>query len=176
MHRLLLAENQVQAANVIASTTAETIFASQIPLPANLDSLSNAGRLYRLRVCGYMSSLATTPGTLTLKLKWGTTILGASAAIQLPTAAMTNNHWELTALALICLTGTSGKIACQGGGFIDANGAPISFGLVNVGTLAAGQITVNTQNAANLNFTAQFSIANAVNSITLAQLICEELT
>ena len=175
-HRLLLAENTVQTGNVIANTTTETTFASQIPFPANLDNLSNAGRLYRLRADGYISSLVTTPGTLTLKIKWGAMLLAASAAIQLPATALNNNHFELTATALICLTGTSGRIACQGGGFIDAAGAPISFGFVNIGTGTGGQITVNTQSAANLNVSATFSVANAANSVTLAQLICEELT
>ena len=174
-YRLLLAENTVQAANVVASTAAETAFASVVPIPGNTDVLSRAGRFYRLRADGYMGSLVTTPGTLTLKIKWGSTILASTGAVQLPASAMTNKHWEFVAGILVATTGTSGKIACQGGGLIDANGAPISFGFVNTGTGATGQITVNTQTAANISVTAQFSISDAANTITLAQLLVEQL-
>lgn len=187
-YRLILAESTVQVGNVIASTASETAFSSSLPVWQNLDGIgnaaapgTNAGRLIKLKCHGYISSLVTTPGTLTLKLKWGTTIIGQTAAIQLPAAAMVNNHWELDCFILLVEAWTSGRIACQGGGWMDMginSGAAsmLAFGFVNAGTVKTGQIVVNTTLAASITLTAQFSIANAANSITLAQMIAEEVS
>jgi hypothetical protein len=187
-YRLLLAENTVQAANVIANTVTETAFVSALPVWQNLDGVSNvaipgsnAGRMIKLKCFGYISSLVTTPGTLTLKLKWGATIIGQTAAIQLPAAAMVNNAWELDAFILIVEAWTSGRIACQGTGWMDMGlnsgaAAMLPFAMLNVGTVKTGQVVVNTTLAASITLTAQFSIANAANSITLSQMIAEEVS
>jgi hypothetical protein len=183
-YRLLIAENTVQTAggtlgtgNTIANSAASNAFASVFPMPGNLDTLANGGKMYRLKANGYISTLNPTPGTLILKILYGATQLAATAAMALPTgAALTNQHWELSAEILICATGTSGKVRCVGGGFIDGAGVPLSFGFVNTGTGVTDQITVNTQAAANLSMQAQFSVANAANIIVLTQWTAEELT
>lgn len=187
-YRLLLAENTVQVLNVVANTVTETAFASALPVWQNLDGIgnasapgTNAGRLIKIKCHGYISSLVTTPGTLTLKLKWGAVIIGQTAAIQLPAAAMVNNHWELDAFILIVEAWASGRVACQGGGWMDIGinsgaAAMLPFAFVNTGTVKTGQIVVNTTLAASITLTAQFSVANAANSITLAQMIAEEVS
>lgn len=184
MHRLILAENTIQATggtlgagNVIANSSAANAFASAIWVPGNSEVLSNSGRIYRLKANGYISTLNPTPGTLTLSIFLGTTQLAASAAIALPTgAALTNQHWEFNAEILFAAMGTSGKVRAVGGGFIDGAGVPVSFGFVSTGTGTADQITVNTQTSANLTVKAQFSVANAANSIVLSQLTAEEIS
>jgi hypothetical protein len=187
-YRLLLAENTVQATNVIANTVSATAFASAIPVLQNLDGIgnaaspgTNAGRMIKIKCHGYISSLVTTPGTLTLTWKWGAVTIGATAAIQLPAAAMVNNHWECEFIILIVEAWTSGRVACQGGGWMDMGlnsgaAAMLPFGFVNTGTVKTGQIVVNTTLASSITLTAQFSIANAANSIALAQMIVEEVS
>jgi hypothetical protein len=187
-HRLILAENTVQVGNVVANTVTATAFSSALPVWQNLDGVSNvvapgtnAGRLIKLKCHGYISSLVTTPGTLQLTLKWGAVVIGQTALIQLPAAAMVNNHWELDAFILVVEAWSSGRIACQGGGWMDMGlnsgaAAMLPFAFVNTGTVKTGQIVVNTTLAASITLTAQFSIANAANSITLAQMIAEEVS
>lgn len=177
-HRVLWSNIAVLATDQITNTTAETTFGSQVPFPANLDFLGNAGRAYRLKGFLALSTAVSGQGTIAFRVKWGVANLAASAAIALPAslagAAGAGGMFEV--IVRICTTGASGKIACQGFGFLNAAGTLTGFDFVNAGTLATGQITVNTQTAANLGVSAQFSVASASNIVTLTDLVVEELT
>lgn len=173
--RLLLADNTVPAANSFNNSSAETVFGSVVPLPANTEALSNAGRSYRIKAFGYLSSKASAPGTLTFKIKWGSTLLVATAAIALP-VSLANAGFVLDAHLVVCVTGTSGKVSSQGFVTIDNAGAAVTAGMVNTGTVATGQIAVNTQTGVNLGISATFSLADTGNIATLTQMIVEELT
>ena len=174
MQRVLVSDLSVPTGNSISNTAAETAFTWQIPFPANTASGDTQGRAYRLKLFGYHSSDATTPGTLTLKLKWGSTALCATRAITVP-ASLANAGWTLDALVRVCTTGTSGKVSAQGFFILDNAGAAVVSGLVNTGTGTAGQITINTQTAQNLTITETMSSALAANTIVLADAIIEEL-
>ncbi len=174
-YQLLLGDVAVPAGNQIANSAAATSFAAALQWPANLDSANNQNRTFRIKAFGSLSTLVTTPGTLTLKLLWGATALAATIAVQLPAAALTNAGWMLDAVIRVCITGTSGKVATQGMLIIDNAGLAITAALVNAGTGATGQITVNTQTAQNIALQSQFSIANAANVITLLEMMVEEV-
>lgn len=173
-HRVLWSNIAILATDQITNTTAEATFGSQAPIPANPESLANAGRAFRLQGFFALSTAAASAGTLTLRVKWGATNLSASAPILLP-AGLSNAGGRFDCLVQICATGASGKIACQGFGLVDNAGSAQTFAWVNPGTGAVGQVTVNTQLAANLGVSAQFSVASASNSITLTDLLIEEL-
>jgi len=174
MQRVLISDLSVPAANSISNTAAETAFTWLVPFPANSSSGDTQGRTYRLKLYGYHSSDGTTPGTLTLKLKWGSTALCATRAITVP-VSLSNAGWIMDAVVRICTTGTSGKVSAQGFFTLDNAGTAIVSGMVNTGTGTTGQITINTQTAQNLTITATMSSALAANTIVLADCIIEEL-
>lgn len=175
MFFLRLADNTVPAGNSFNTSAAENNFASAWPLPANSESLSNAGRTYVMKAYGYISSLGSSPGSLTLKVKWGATVLGTATISTLPTS-LSSAGFMLDALVTVCTTGTSGKVSCQGFVTLDNVNVGVTAGIVNTGTVATGQITVNTQTAANLQISETFSVSSASNIITLSQLLIGETT
>lgn len=164
-YRLLWSNTAVLVTDQIFNTTSETTFGAQVPFPANADTSSHQGRTIRLKGFFALSTAPATPGTLILKIKWGASVLAASAAIALPAGLANAGGW-FEAVVVICATGSGGKISCQGFGMIDNAGTPISFSFVNAGVGAAGQATINTQNAANLGVSAQFSSA-ASSTVTM---------
>jgi hypothetical protein len=180
---LWLAENTIQTGNQIANTASEAAFASVVPIIwNNADTGSNAGRSFRIKAYGYYSCIAGTPGTLSLRIKIGSVYLHPTApypSISLPTGGVTNQGWTLGAYSQIVSTGSSGKMSFQGEALFNNGGTPIMMDFINLaGSPPAspwGQIIVNTQTASNLSLAVAFSVANASNSITLTQLICEEI-
>jgi hypothetical protein len=173
-HRVLWSNVSVLTTDQIANTTTETTFGSQSALPANTDSLTNSGRTFRLQGFLALSTAAASAGALTLRVKWGASNLSTSAPIALPTG-LSNSGGRFDCFIQICATGSAGKVSCQGFGLFDNAGAALTFTWVNPGTGVSGQSTINTQLAANLGISAQFSVASPSNIITLTDLIIEEL-
>jgi hypothetical protein len=66
---------------------------AKFTLPANF--LTYVGQTLRIRASGRISNIATTPGTLTLRVKFGSIVVAASSANQLNTTARTNETWVL---------------------------------------------------------------------------------
>jgi hypothetical protein len=62
-------------------------------LPANF--LADAGQALRIRAMGRISNIVTTPGTLTLRMKFGSIVVATSQAMQLNAVAKTNVTWIL---------------------------------------------------------------------------------
>ena len=176
MELLRVANNTVPSGNQITNVTAKTYFADNWPLPSNTDNGSNTGRTFRVQAFGYISSLVTTPGTLTLALNVGTTAICSTAAIQLPAVALSNAGFKLDAVAVLCTSGTSGKWSAQG--FVTFDPQAVTFvsnyGMVNTGTAATGQISINTNTAALLQLSATFSVQSASNIITATQILIYE--
>lgn len=130
-----------------------------------------------LEATGRLSCIVTTPGTLTLKIKFGSIAVWDSGAINLNTTAKTNVPWMLR-LALTCRAvgaGTSANLIgigeLQSEALIGAP-APSAGGntslLVPVGAPAVGAGFDSTA-AQTLDLTGTFSIANAGNAITCHQ-------
>jgi hypothetical protein len=172
MQILRLANISVQSGNQITNTVTETNFLDAVLVGPEINAGAGVGRLFKIKAFGYLSSLGASPGTWALKVKAGSTVLG-TATVTLPNS-LANAGWELNAFALVCATGASGKVSCQGFMKGDNAGTPFSAGMVNTGTLATGQITVNTGVSNTLQVSTKFSVADPANIVTLTQLFIEE--
>lgn len=79
----------------VTGTTEGSLLNAQakLTIPANI--LEAPGQRLRVKAMGRISNIVTTPGTLTLKLKFGSVIAAASSAMQLNAVAKTNVTWVL---------------------------------------------------------------------------------
>ena len=75
------------------------------------------GRTFALRLAGKISNVVTTPGTITLRVRWGGitgTILVASAAIAQNIVAQTDDTWMLDLLIACRTIGATGSFLTSG--------------------------------------------------------------
>jgi hypothetical protein len=87
---------QMQADGTAVTGTAEgslLLAQAKYTLPANF--LDGIGKTLRIRASGRISNIVTTPGTLTLRAKFGSIIVAQSSAMQLNAVAKTNVTWVL---------------------------------------------------------------------------------
>lgn len=136
------------------------------------------GKSLLLRAAGRISTLVTTPGTLTLDARLGSVVVFSSGAMTLNTTAKTNVGWQYEA-ELVCRAigaGTSANLLGQGywrseavigAAAPTAGGAPAHVLPYNAAP-AVGTGFDSTA-AQTLDFYATWSVANAANSILLHQ-------
>lgn len=167
----------------ISNTTAETIVCPDFSIPA---FYQYPGRTLRIWAFGVNSNVVTTPGTLTMRVRWGGaagTVLLASAAQGLDTTAHTNALWALQAY-LVCRTvGATGTF--MSGGVLHvfnllsstaANLLPALLGSAGApGASGNAAVTVDTTIAKLLSVTGQFSVATNPTNLTCQQRIIEAL-
>lgn len=129
-----------------------------------------AGSLYRVTAWGLMTTAASTPGTLTITPRYGTstggTTLGISAASATLTTSQTNVPWELRA-TFVCRSEGSSGTAVLGGMFIcnSAFAAPLAFGSTTA--------TIDTTTAQGLFIGA--TLGSASDSMTTKAVVFENL-
>lgn len=172
MNILRLANTTVPALNQFSNSVAENTFSDSYQTITNNYSGTYVGNTFTIKGFGYISSMASSPGTLIFKIKWGSVVLG-TATITLP-VSLSNSGFMIDAIIIVCLTGTSGRVSCQGMTLVDNNGSAISAAFVSTGLTTTGQKVVNTQSASVIGISSTFSVANAGNIVTLSQLIIEE--
>jgi hypothetical protein len=97
----------------VTGTTPATLLppAAKFTLPANFFSI---GKVLRLNAMGRISNIVTTPGTLTLDLRFGSTVVFNGGAVQLNAVAKTNVGWRIIALLTCRAIGTAGNLFGQG--------------------------------------------------------------
>ena len=92
----ILISQQVDG-TAVTGTSEASLLAPQAKytLPANF--LTYAGQTLRIRMMGRISNIVTTPGTLTIKVKFNSTpiVVATSQAMQLNAVAKTNVTWIL---------------------------------------------------------------------------------
>lgn len=101
---------QVDGTALTASTTATSILppAAKYTLPTNFFSV---GKMIQIMAYGRMSNIVTTPGTLTLDVRFGaSTVMLPGGAMALNTTAKTNVSWRLEAI-LTCRTIGNASVA-----------------------------------------------------------------
>jgi hypothetical protein len=166
----------------ISNSTTETIVCPDFNIPAYYLA---PGRTIRVWAYGVMSNVVTTPGTLTLRVRWGGvagTALLQSAAQGLDTTARTNSLWAMLGYVVCRTAGSSGS--AESGGIMwcnvlsstAANLLPALLG--SAGTpLASGNtaVTIDTTTAKLLSVTAQFSVSTSPTNLTAQQRILEVL-
>jgi parallel beta-helix repeat protein len=150
------------AVSSVTNTTTETQFTGAYAADANE---CVPGRMYRITARGTYSQAALATN-LTLKVKWGAAILATTGAQAMGAVAMTNQPWSLSAEAVCQTAGVSGTVEAAGD-FTKHTAATASVRWAMSNT---GPVTVNTTTAANIAVTAQWSVANLSNSITLRTL------
>jgi hypothetical protein len=135
------------------------------------------GKVLAFDFSGRISTVVTTPGTLTLALRLGAVDIFSSGAMALNTTAQTNTHWRLSG-ELVCRVAGSGSATVffpKGCRF--ESHTVIGSPAPTAGGAGAHMLPYNAAPAVGtgLDFTgdqkltlmATWSVANAANSITL---------
>jgi hypothetical protein len=163
----------------ISNSTSETIICPDFNIPAYYMS---PGRTLKISAWGVCSNVVTTPGTLTMRVRWGGvagTVLLASGAQGMDTTARTNALWALEAWITCRTAGATGTFNSGGVWYqynllastaanllpalLGSAGAPAASGNANV--------TVDTTTAKLLSVTAQFSVATSPTNLTCQQRV-----
>jgi hypothetical protein len=167
---LVSANTSIPGGNTISSVgnaNTEVNFASNYSLPADY---CQPGRVIRVAASGtYGNSGAA---AMTLRVKFGTTVIGVTPSTS-PNGAVTGPAEWNTYFNIICDTaGSSGTVEGQGyTNFFLANGQDsVTEAMTNSAT-----ITINTTTTQTVQMSIVFSAANAGNTITMRQLIIEGL-
>ncbi len=145
-------------------------------LPANY--FTSAGKLFKLRASGRISTVVTTPGTLTLDMRFGSVVVFNGGAMTLNIVAKTNVGWVLDVDITVRAVGatTTANVIGQG---LWTSEAVIGAPLPTVGGATSHVLPYNTAPVVGTGFdsTAAFvvdlfgtwSVSNAANSITCHQ-------
>jgi hypothetical protein len=168
----VLVSSQVDGAALATSTTETSILPQQAKytLPANF--LNDVGQTLRWRVMGRISTVVTTPGTLTFRIKFGATAVVVTPALALNVAAKTNVTWILELDAV--LRGAAGSAASLIHSGAWQSEAVIGSPAAGAGGAAAHIIpavapavgaTFDSTAAQQVDLTAQWSVSSASNSI-----------
>lgn len=171
--------NTVTATSLIGGTGTGASHA-KVTLPANFFAV---GTRLRITAQGRISTVVTTPGTLTLDVRFGAVIVANGGAMSLNIVAKTNVpwwlQWDLTCRAIG--SGTTTNLMHQGKWISEAViGAPIPT-VGGVGTLLIPVVTpaVGTgfdgTAAQTIDLFGTWSVANAANSIQLHQYLVESV-
>ena len=181
----LIATN-VDGAAVTNTTTPTSILggtgtgASQakLTLPSNFFYV---GRVLKITAQGRISTVVTTPGTLTLDIRLGAVIAANGGAMTLSTTAKTNVAWWLE-WVLTCRaigSGTTSNLMHQGMFSSEAAGATTVAGEAKSIMLPQSAPAVGTgfdsTAAQTVDLFGTWSVANAANSIQLHQYKLEAL-
>lgn len=160
----------------VANTTAPTnlLPSGRSPvLPSGFFSSPNVSLI--IRAHGRISTLVTTPGTMTFDVRFGAISVCTTPAFALNTVAKTNVPWELY-IKLVCRSigsGTSATVLGMGHWRSEAVvGSPLpSVGSAGTLMIPAGAPIVgsgfNSEDAQQVGVRATWSVASASNSITM---------
>lgn len=165
----------------VSNTTTETIVCPDFSIPAYFMA---PGKTLYVEASGVCSNVVTTPGTLTVRLRWGGvagTILCATAAQGLDTTAHTNAAWRMEAWITCRSAGATGTFLSYGTfecynllASTAANLLPALMGSAGApGASANAAVTVDTTAAKLLSLTAQFSVATSPTNLTCQQRIIQ---
>jgi hypothetical protein len=163
--------NTVTATSLLGGTGTGASQA-KLTLPTNFFYV---GRMIRIFAAGRMSTLVTTPGTLTLDIRLGAVIAANGGAMVLSTTAKTNVAWWLDWI-LTCRaigSGTTSNLMHQGMFSSEAAGATTVAGEAKSIMMPQSAPAVGTgfdaTAAQTVDLFATWSVANAANSILLHQ-------
>lgn len=140
------------------------------------------GSAVRIKGAGRLSNIVTTPGTFTLDVRFGGTVVFNGGAMQLSTTAHTTLPFTFEILLTCRAIGTSANLMGQG----FASGQPLSLTAVADSTTTVATLMLpNTAPAVGNNFDSSatqqldvfgtFSIANAGNLAQLHQVWLESV-
>lgn len=167
------------------STTATSLLPASRKITLKTSFFDRVGKRLRIRASGRISTVVTTPGTITLEARLGSVVVFNSGALALNTVAKVNVGWIYEA-NLVCRaigSGTNANLLGQG---FWASEAVIGSPLPTAGGSGVLILPFNTAPVAGagfdstaaqaVDFFATWSVANAANSIQLHQFDVESPT
>lgn len=172
---------QVDGAALSNTTTATSLLPGAAKYTIGANYIDVIGKAFRIRAHGRISTVVTTPGTLTLDVRFGAVVVANGGAMTLSTTAKTNVAWELDWLltARAIGAGTSANMMHQGRFTSEAAGATTTAGEAKSIMLPQSAPAVgtgfNSTAAFAVDLFAAWSVANASNSITLHGFLLESL-
>lgn len=159
----------------ILNSTAEAIICPDFQFGAN-DVRIYPGAQFNIRCYFDVSNVVTTPGTLTMRVRWGGvggTILCTSAAIALSTTARSNFSGSLDVDLVWRTIGSAAT--CFAMGIVTLNDVPVAadsapqslYTMTSAGANVPAVVTaLDTTTAKALSVTAQFSVGTATTQLT----------
>lgn len=172
--------------SALSNSTTETSLlpdGRKVTLPSYF--FDRVGKSLILRAAGRISTVVTSPGTLTLALKFGSIVVATSGAMTLNTVAKTDTPWILEMESVLRSIGSGTAAALLSQGKFTSHAV---IGASAVGTAGAG-IQMLPYNAApavgngfdataaqTIDLTATWSTANSSNSIQLHQFSLDVYT
>jgi hypothetical protein len=170
---------QVDGTALANTTTATSILpaAAKYTLPANFFAI---GRVLRVNMWGRVSNIVTTPGTLTLDVRFGSTVVFNGGAMSLNTTAKTNVTWRAIMMLTCRAIGGGTTANLMGTGDWTSESAVSSAAntandiMMPASVPAVGTGFDSTASQA-VDIFATWSIANAGNSIQLHQYTLEAM-
>jgi hypothetical protein len=164
-----------------STATSLLLAASKTTLPP--DYFKFVGQRFRVRAAGRISTVITTPGTMTLDIRFGSTVVINSGDMTLNIVAKTNVGWILEWDAEVRVLGGTANLLSQGWW---SSEAVIGSAVPTAGGVGTHMLPYNTAPVVGSNFDSQasqvvdlfgkWSVANAANSITLHSFQLEALT
>jgi hypothetical protein len=153
--------------NTNVETTLTNTGVGTLTLPANY---LVAGKTLRIRASGYITSLASSPGAQTWRLKLGgVTLLTATGTVTVGTTA---RGWDIDAVVTCYTTGSGGTVWAQSSALHIHTSATAHTALE---ARASATSAANTTGTLALDLTLQWATANASNTATCTNLIVETL-
>lgn len=162
--------NTVTATSLLGTTANQ-----RLTLPPGFVPPNGVSTWFRFKAAGRVSTVITTPGNLTLDIRFGAVIVATSQAMALNIVAQTNATWKLEWDLLIRSVGqgTAATIMHIGSWISRASlNAPAAATTTGVGTVLIPDTApavgtgFSTETSQVLDFFGTFSVANAANSIT----------
>lgn len=159
----------------ILNSTAEAIIAPDFTFSA-YDNRVYQGAAFNVRCWFDVSNVVTTPGTLTIRLRWGGvagTVLATTGALVLSSTARTTYSGSLDCDLVFRSIGSAGSAFAMG--IVTLNDTPVAADSAPQGiyTMSAGGANVpavvsslDTTTAKALSVTAQFSVNTATTQLT----------
>jgi hypothetical protein len=160
-------ENQ-PSTDTISNSTSVVSFASVSSLLFDSFSLPRVGDVIVIRLAGTYGTTGTP--TLSVNILLGSVTLASSGSVTMG-SGISNRGWNAELRVSLMSTGSSGTVEAHGVMLFST-----AVGTTTVVSLfSTGPITVDTNTAASVSATAQWSSASASNTITLRQFSVEYL-
>src|SRR5262245_7922711 len=160
----------------ILNTTTETIMCPDYAFSVN-DPRIYQGAMFNIRSWFEVSNVVTTPGNLTIRVRWGGvagTVLASTGAVTLSSTARTSYSGSVDIDLVVRSIGSSGSIFCQGRCFL--NDVPVAADSAPQGIYTMGSAGANvpavvsginfTTGTQSISLTAQFSVSTATTQLT----------
>lgn len=164
----------------VAATTTETIICPDFTFSAS-DNRIYQGAAFNLRAWLDVSNVVTTPGTITLRVRWGGvagTVLASTGAVTMSSTARANYAGSIDLDLTWRSVGSAGSVLAMGRAFL--NNVPVAadslpHGIYTMGSAGANVPAVvsslDTTTAKALSLTVQFSVATAGTQLTCHERI-----